>query len=311
MAAFSDTRYSRMFGQNTVIDLDKFNDLLFAHGFDGWFVNYCRTLPAKAAMSTPRGFKDYLTGLHTGASLVPNTGQWTWESREALGQRLLEQLAGSLFAAELNGELNLGADAKRAMEKLRAGLELDGYLVRDGHLLRAESGVVDVEAEESVIQGLVRSVGLSGPDTIKTFLDRSQEHYDAGRWEDSIHNSRRFLELVLSQAAARHYIAEHGAQLDSDVQSRPDRVRNYLRDAGLISEQEKEALKYNYSLISHTGSHTYLSERDQARLMRFLALVWAQFVLLRLEGFLAAQPTAVGPVVQPSERESTDRDTRS
>ena len=38
--------------------------------------------------------------------------------------------------------------------------------------------------------------------------------------------------------------------------------------------------------MSDTGGHPYMAAKDQARLMRHLALTFSQFVLLRLEGYI-------------------------
>jgi len=42
--------------------------------------------------------------------------------------------------------------------------------------------------------------------------------------------------------------------------------------------------------LSETGAHPYMAESDQARLLRQLSLTLSQFVLLRLEAALKANP---------------------
>ena len=59
-----------------------------------------------------------------------------------------------------------------------------------------------------------------------------------------------------------------------------------LERSGMLEKKEKEAIAQVYGLLSNTGGHPYIAERDQARLMRHLSLTFAQFVLLRLEGAL-------------------------
>ena len=39
-----------------------------------------------------------------------------------------------------------------------------------------------------------------------------------------------------------------------------------------------------------TGSHPYIAQQDQARLLRQLALVLSQFILLRYQGYLNQKP---------------------
>jgi hypothetical protein len=43
-----------------------------------------------------------------------------------------------------------------------------------------------------------------------------------------------------------------------------------------------------YGLLSHTGAHPYMAENDQARLLRHLALLFAHFAMLRLQGKLSS-----------------------
>jgi hypothetical protein len=74
--------------------------------------------------------------------------------------------------------------------------------------------------------------------------------------------------------------------LSPDVLTKPVMVRDYLEQVGLLEKKEKEAVSQVYGLLNNTGGHPYIAERDQARLMRHLALTFSQFVLLRLEGIL-------------------------
>jgi hypothetical protein len=49
-----------------------------------------------------------------------------------------------------------------------------------------------------------------------------------------------------------------------------------------------------YKLLSETGGHPYIAEKDQARLTRHLALIYCQLVLLGLGRVLeVGKPTAM------------------
>ena len=74
--------------------------------------------------------------------------------------------------------------------------------------------------------------------------------------------------------------------LDAALLAWPVKVRDYLMEQGLILSEEKATLSSVYSLLSHTGGHPYMADCEQARLMRTLALVFAQFAMLRLRGSL-------------------------
>jgi hypothetical protein len=163
-------------------------------------------------------------------------------------------------------------------------LELDGYTYKNGQFLAPESDVLDVEEESGILQSLYASLGLDEKETAFHHLELSETHYIDGKWDDSISNSRKFLECVLTQVAAKHSQSAKSTTLAKGVAQRPREVREYLEHEGLLETREKEALAKVYGLLSHTGSHPYMAENDQARLLRHLALTFCQFVMLRLEG---------------------------
>jgi hypothetical protein len=167
-------------------------------------------------------------------------------------------------------------------------LELDGYTYRDGRLLRPEEDALEIQESKGVLRGLYADLALTRADVAFHHLDLSEEHYLAARWDDTISNSRKFLECVLQEVSATHSEKITGTVLDQELKDAPVRVRDYLEKSGLLESKEKEALAKVYGLLSHTGGHPYMAQNDQARLLRHLALTFSQFVLLRLRGKLSA-----------------------
>lgn len=176
----------------------------------------------------------------------------------------------------------------RRIPQLTSELELDGYIFRDGKLYYTEAAVLDTEDEEGILEKLARDLDLANQDIMKHVLRLSETHYVEERWDDSIANSRRYLESVLQEVAARLHILETGQAISRATYDRAVLVRDYVERQGLLERKEKAAIAEVYGLMSDTGSHPYIAERDQARLMRHLALTFAQFVLLRLQGKQAA-----------------------
>jgi hypothetical protein len=171
-------------------------------------------------------------------------------------------------------------------QPLLRSLELDGYTYSGKQLHAPESDVLDVEEERGVLQELYSRLKLGESQTAFHHLALSEEHYVAQRWDDSISNSRKFLECVIAQVALTHSTSVAHATLDSKTLERPVAVRDYLESSGLLDAKEKEAIAKTYGLLSHTGGHPYMAESDQARLLRQMALTLSQFVLLRLKGML-------------------------
>jgi hypothetical protein len=263
------------------IDTSAVYDFLFENEYPAWFCNAARQ--AYGSVST-RPFTDFVLKIHTGESVYAATSSWTWPQREKLGQELIKELAEDIIRRwEAGRDISaLGAVAE-TLSKCQKSLQLDGYVLRGETLLVPEAEVLEVPEETGVLRGLYDELGLLNRETAFHHLALSEEHYLAGRWDDSISNSRKFLEGVLQEVAASHHAAG-GNQLPEATYTRPARVRDYLESGGLLESKEKEALSSVYGLLSQTGGHPYMARSDQARLLRHLALTLSQFVMLRLKG---------------------------
>jgi hypothetical protein len=237
--------------------------------------------------SGTRAFKEFFMKLHTGESLVSGTKDWTWKQRGQLGQRYLTDLTASLLKdfTALTESYRGGVDGlKEAHQKFLESLHLDGYRF-DGHrILAPESDILDPQEEGGVLEGLVGALNLQNHETILHHLRLTEEHFIAGRWDDSIANSRKFLEAILQETAAVHCIATTAKPLSEGVYSKPVQVRDYLHSVGILEKKERDAIAAVYGLLSETGGHPYMAASEQARLLRHLALTFSQFVMLRLQG---------------------------
>jgi len=97
-------------------------------------------------------------------------------------------------------------DGKNVVTKFHQSLELDGYVFRGDALLAPEEDVLDAKEQSGVLQDLYRELQLQNQDTVFHHLVLSEEHYLAKKWDDSISNSRKFLEGVLQEVAASHHL---------------------------------------------------------------------------------------------------------
>jgi hypothetical protein len=181
-------------------------------------------------------------------------------------------------------------NAKSKVEAMKAQLELDGYIYKNGTLYNSESSVIEESEEQSYLEKLVDTVDLADRQTIKHHISLAEEHYVNSKWDDSIANSRKFLEAILSQVADAFNVKKYSASINTKTLERPVEVRDYLEREKLIETKEKEAIAKIYGLLSSTGSHPFIAEKDQARLMWHLALTFSQFTLLRYEGYLRSNP---------------------
>lgn len=258
---------------------DNLYDFLYLNNFDGWFMNKMKKLSGSDARALP----EFVMRLHTGESITDATPEWTWPQRAALGKRLLHNLAEAIICTRHSDPQFEGYGKRKgaAVDEMQRALELDGYIYRDGTLYVPEESVVDDQEEQGVLGNLLNRAALNDAKTINHHLDLSVEHYQAQRWDDSISNSRKVLEAILQQIALKHSHEIRKMPLTASELEKPVVVRDYLEASGLLDRKEKEAIAKCYALLSDTGGHPHIAERDQARLMRHLALTFSQFALLR------------------------------
>ncbi len=274
------------------VDTNGFYDYLYDREYPAWFCNTARSIKAHAPGIKKRAVKDIVLKLHTGETIA--APEWTWEQREKLGQRFLQDLAQDalnqharlLDAPDSSITDRITQDRKEQVRTLVSRLQLDGYEYKDGRLLAPEYDVLDVEEEAGVLHSLYAELSLPNKEKNLQFLKLSEEHYVAQRWPDAIHNSRKFLEGTLQEIAAAHSLRVKETELVEGTYKRAVRVRDYLEREGLLDTKETEALAKVYGLLSETGSHPNMAYNDQARLLRHLALTFSQFAMLRLQGSL-------------------------
>lgn len=254
-------------------------DFLYQCDHEAWFCNAAKQLRAQ------RSLKEWLMRLHTGETQLVATLGWTVEQRAALGQRYLRDLAEDFLQwySGLTDNFSVG-HYRESVETLRRALELDGYLFRSDVLLCPEADVLNVADEVGLLERLHSDLKLGNQKLAFECLRLSEEHYREGRWSDCIANSRKFLESVLQEIASRYSLLRGQGVLPESTFSRPVEIREYLQKNGVVEKREREAIDKIYGLLSHTGSHPYMADADQARLLRQLSLIVSQFALLRLEG---------------------------
>jgi hypothetical protein len=269
--------------RHSTVYIERLYDFLFVNDFTPWLLNAFN----KISRVTPRDLQEFIMRIHTGESSFTATQQWSWEQRRVLGQQILKDLAECLIRERLdNSEFETyGHKDKDAVDRMRLSLELDGYIFRNNNLWIPEETIIDEAEEQGVLENLMISLKLSDILTLKHHLELTVIDYQESRWDDSISNSRKVLDGVLSQTAARLGSITGLDVLSSEQLDRAVDVRDYLERNKILEKKEKETIKQVYGLLSDTGGHPYIAGRDQARLMRHLALTFSQFVLLRLEGF--------------------------
>ena len=278
---------------NYSVATEELYDFLYSHDYPAWFCNLARNIKNNGSKheSGTRKLKESIMQLHTGESIAIATENWNCQQREKLGQEQLKHLTTDILnlwhkeGDETKGDTD---NLSKAIGILKSNLELDGYKYQNSRLLFPETDVLDVKEEAGILESLYTFLQLENKTTAFHHLRLSEEHYIASKWDDSISNSRKFLECVLQGVAARHSLKIEDTMLPEKILSRPVAIRDYLEEKKLLEKKEKDALSATYGLLSETGSHPYMAQNDQARLLRHLSLTFAQFAMLRLEGRLTS-----------------------
>lgn len=272
------------------IEKDKLFDYLFINDYPAWFCNKSKKTSgwSETYKTATRELKEFIMKLHTGETQFDATLNWTWKQREQLGQEYLLNLATDILNKWHNDWKKASKYEKpeitTEIEILQKSLELDGYIYKNSTILSPESEILDKEEESGVLETLYDSLQLGNKEVAFHHLRLSEEHYIHNKWDDSIANSRKFLECVLTETAATFSLNIKKQSLSENVLNKPVQVRDFLEKEGLLEAKETSALSSVYGLLSETGSHPYMAQNDQARLLRHLSLTFSQFVMLRLQG---------------------------
>lgn len=208
--------------------------------------------------------KDYVLNMETGMFYH----KIEYMKHRNIGQEDLKKLA----LAILNRQ---GTDYSQF--DLYNSLLLDGYELRDNKLYKVNS---DMKEEVSLLKKLYTKYKLPCSEEFIKFYDDMVEHFSNGKWEDSIHNGRKVLEIVLRSSA----IIYQNSISDNNIteQSKPVKVREYLEKIGFFSDKEIMLIKDYYGYISNIGSHPKLARETQANFTRILTINISLYVLNRL-----------------------------
>lgn len=262
------------------VDCDALRDYLFVKGYEEDFISAATFLPH------PDALKRFIMALH-GGSGIGSSDLGVYAPVNLDGNAVLLQLAADMLSSppERTHRIEWFSEYIR---RLQSSLELDGFMLHAGNLVASEDSVLDEEEVKGCLERAIEDLGFAKQPTGLHHLKQAEVDYLADRWDDSISQSRKFHEYVMQEVAATHHAHAHDSPLDPAVYDAPGQVRKYLRDAGLLNHKECAAFGALFSLFSETGSHPYVAEATQARLMWRLALTLSDFMLARLGGYLAS-----------------------
>lgn len=299
LAAAAHARFAQSngAGRGLWIPWDDVYDFCYSHDFETAFLNAIEA----GARDGERGFEEFILKLHTGESVASLRHRKASDGDALEGQVFLRQFAQAILAdfyqsaitsedaniKTLQAALEWGKkDRKHGIHGLLKSLELDGYAWVDGNLIHRESAPVDAEKQRELIGVLGGQLGLGKLDVLAHNLKLSEGAYQDGRWEDCVGNARKAMELCFQECASLWSRRVLGQELDAETYKWAGKVRDFLNTHTLLTDDEKKATAASYGLFSGVGNHPYIAQHDQARMGRQIALILAEFVLLRTAGAL-------------------------
>jgi len=281
-------------------DWDKLYEFLYIRDYTPEFLKVSRE-----AIRALVPLSDFIKEIHTGESLNTMTITMDTGQKAALSQSLLNKLSADIIkefeTLERPEELSTGGttdamtitiinQTNAAMARpfdtvdlLKKQLEVDGYIYSDGAIYPIESSVIVEADERAFLEVLVDKLPLEDKVTILYHLKNSETQYLEEKWFDSVSNARGFWEAILKQIASEINRQEG---LGTDPPNKAVEVRDYLEKKTFISRATKEAIWKVYGFMSEEGAHPNIAERDEARLLRTLALTFSQHALLTFEKYL-------------------------
>lgn len=265
-----------------IVDTTKLHKFLYFYNFPAWFCNACRNIPQLIVPPASSDLYGFIAKLHTGESFIEVAPEWTETEREQNGQALLLLLVQAMlswFCAER--EKSLTANRSTSLTRLQRSVELDGYVLSNSRLLQSESEVVNTSHEANTLVSLYTSLALANREVALHHLHRSEEHYVADKYDDAISNARKFYEVVEKEVARDHSRRIGGSPIKEATLKNSRDIREYLKRHNLIDEKEQRVLINVSDLLSDKGGHAYVAEKEEARLLRIMALTLAQFILNR------------------------------
>ena len=177
------------------------------------------------------------------------------------------------------------ASVKEYRSRLINSLALDGFVFVNGTLHRQEQPIFDVPEQMGILEQLYSELKLGQNAQAVAALKLSEQHYISGLWSDSISNARKFLECVLQEIVASISL-QKGELINDKIKANATLIRQHLLEYGIITAKQQEALGKLYGMLSDTGSHPYIADKDEARLSRYLSLSLAEYVMLEFQGYL-------------------------
>jgi hypothetical protein len=288
---FSGTYQTRSeYGRETIWAYELYRDLLQDYFFERDYPSWFLFIIKHTNVFEERAIIELIQGLHTGSFIINyNFGLDSERINSVIieGKELLPKLSVDILNYVFPERFEKYSDSKKEMvNNFVNQLELDGYKYHNRELFQYEKNIFDEEEKKELITQLISELSFQNQEVITHHLNLIETNYLQEKWDDSIGNSRKFFEAILKEIADQYSLRKYSRHLPEEIIGWPVEVRKYLEKENLFEKQEIFTIKEIYSLMSETGNHPYIADKEQALFLRNLSLIISHFSILKLIGWL-------------------------
>jgi hypothetical protein len=185
----------------------------------------------------------------------------------------------SRLPAWRDGIQAFGRESVEICNSIQDGCRKAQYLYTAAEL---ETGInVEINQDKQAVEIYLQKLGFA--EALASSLEHTEQLYRSAAspfdWKGCMGHLRSFLENLHVEAAQRIF----GKRGGTAPPARWGDSTKYLCDQKLLTEKEHQFAVHFYALISDTGVHPLIAERDYARLSRNMVIEYGLLLLSKLE----------------------------
>jgi|SRR5579884_3933558 len=199
----------------------------------------------------------------------------------AAGRRVLIDLAEYLF--EKSKEFSADLDWQSLIPPLKRSLELDGFRLVDGRLVRADTAIFDQPKQVSLLEHQIRTSGVQSEDILLRHFKDGEKQFIDRNFDLAVVAWRKFFEQLLRDIAVA--TAKHRADLTKDPSNMNNKdLHSYLMECGFFVSDERTAFGSTWGFLS-AGGHPGVLEEETAYLAMVLSLSFGRVALSKFKSW--------------------------
>ncbi len=251
-----------------LVTASQLKNRLYAQGFDTAILGFFQQQSWK--------FDRILPSLLDGSFITSADWSTSWERT---GPQYVLGLAEALLGISRQPEI----PHSPLFDDLLREFERDGYVLSGGRLVEADTSIVDVPAEVSLLRASIDRSRHDNKSVLTHHFDTAAQQLEDEHWGPTMGEWRKFFEEVLRG------VWRFTRQKNRDAAAKIERpgmadLFKWLQEVGFFTADEATAYGAVYGFLSG-GNHPGIRDRDSARFCMILAMTFGHSCLLKLESW--------------------------